>query len=188
MSRRRLALVALLVATPILAGCGAGVRAQTNIQGPSGNGASARVGTLVVNGMNLVVPPSAKTTSTPGDASLMLRVFNGGDQDQLTGVVLPTGVATDVVTPRVAAITTGSGTQALAVSTARFVPIEVPASGNVGIGQDGLIPAIKVVGLKSEASAWIDVTLQFKNAGNVTVPVLVVPSAGYNAGVPVPRS
>lgn len=187
MSRRHLAFAALLLLTPVVAGCGTGVHAQTNIQGASGNGASVVIGPLSLNGINIVVPPDAKGSGVATDASLMLRVFNGSDNDQLIGVSLPGGLAQSVVTVPRQPTSPGTLPGVLPQAPGTFVPIDLPRASSVSVGQSGFVPDIKIVGLKTTASAFVDVTLQFKNAGNVTVPVLVVPAVGYNSGVPVSR-
>lgn len=183
MSRHLRTLAAVLLAAPLLAGCGAGVYAQTSVQGSSGNGATAKIGALSINGMNIVVPAGVNVSQKQPDASLMLRVFNAGAADQLIDVSVPADAAAGVVTQSPAQLVAGiSGSNAPA-----FNPIDLPATSSTGIGQEGLIPAIRVLGLKTSSSAWVPVTLQFKNAGTSIVPVLVVPAAGYNSGVPVPR-
>ncbi len=185
MSRRHLAFAALLLLTPVVAGCSTGIAAQSNMQRASGNGASVVVGPLSVNGINIVVPTEGKGSAAT-DASLMLRVFNGSDNDQLIGVSLPAGRAQSVVTVQGQPTSAGALPTVLPPAPGGFVPIDLPPASNVSVGQGGLVPAIKIVGLKTTSSAFVDVTLQFKNAGNVTVPVLVVPAAGYNSSVPVP--
>ena len=141
-----------LALVPALAACGSGVNAGTTRQGPSGNGSSADLGPLQLRGMTIV-------TGTGGAATIIGTLVNtGSDPDSL--------VAAKITTPGGATVAL-TGTQV----TGGALPLPGQSSTRVGFNSTD---HLDVTGLTIPASSFADVVLEFKTAGQVTVPMMAV--------------
>jgi hypothetical protein len=160
-ARRLAAVVAVVAALPLVAGCAVGVDAPTNVQGPSGDGAAVDTGSLQARGLILV------QGDLPGQANLIGTVVNVSEQtdDAITAVTVQAGTA--------------SPAQSTLVGDAAGT-IALPARSAVQIGYDAQ-RRIEVSGLTAGLGHFTTVTISYKSAGTATVSVLTVPATGIYA-------
>lgn len=163
---RRTAAVLALAVVPLLSACSIGVNASTTVQGPSGNGASANVGTMQLRGITIVTGAAPSTNAT----IIGTIVNTGSTDDVLTGVTLlaPTG-ATAAITG-----TSVAGGQ-IPVPAARPT-----AAVRIGFNADY---HVDISGLTIDPTAYAQVQFTFQNAGTVVVPTMAVPPTGIYAGL-----
>ncbi len=167
-SALRLAAIAAAVAlTPVLAGCAAGLNAQTNQPFATTDGASTVFHNIAIRDL-FVLGPDIGTALRPGEsASLFLAMVNNGGRDRLAAVYAP-GTASSV-TIRGGGVDLRFGQAALLTGPEpRLIlqQLQRPLTGGVAI----------------------PVTLVFQNAGAITVTVPVVPRADYYATFSPPPS
>lgn len=159
--RRYAALVAALLAVvlPLGAGCAAGFQAQTDdVQGSSA-GASAHLGNLKIANALLVEDPAGGRVS-----SVVATVVNDGEQsEQLTTIE---------VNGQAAGLPSGGS--------------EVPSHGVLAIGSsDG--EQVGVEGALAPGS-FAAMTMTFRDAGSVTLQVLLLAAEGPYATITPPSS
>ena len=148
--RRRLVAAAALLLVPSLGGCWQGSDATTSLQDETGNATIAEAGSVTVQALNVV----AGNTGS-GQAALTTTLINPlGPTDTLEAVTVD-GAAGEL-----------SG------------PIEVPGGGTVFIGTDQ-DQQVDFTGFSTPAGEYAEITMSFAAAGEVTVPVLVVPPVGF---------
>lgn len=150
-----LALVCALSAVATSA-CSVGVDAETNLQGPSGDGATVDTGSLNARGLLLVMAPDGK-------ASLVGTLVNlGDDADAITSVTVAGATTT--------------------ISEAGATTIPLPARTSVQIGY---LPSrvITATGLPAEFGRFVAVTLKYQTAGTADVDVVTVPATGVYEGL-----
>lgn len=150
---RAAAVLAALVAVLPAAGCYQGFDTTVNSQPPTGNGTDFRVGDLKVQDTTLVSDGS-------GQAALLVTVVNEGEVDDAL-----VAVSTDPAS-------TSDQSGELAVASGRAVQV-----GN------GAPDSITLRGLTVPAGSYATVTFSFREAGQSTQQVLVVPAAGYYEGL-----
>lgn len=158
MKRTHVAALAALVvlAVPTLSGCFSGSEATTNMQATmnSGNGVTADVGPLRIDGATIVM-----ADATP-NGTLTARVTNvGAEPDTLVSATINGAPA--YITPDGGAIAPGTATS---------------------FGYQSQV-WINAYGLDVPISSYVPVTLTFEKAGPVDLSVLTVPRAGYYTDV-----
>ena len=161
------AAVLLLATVPVLAACGTGSSAYTAQQQASGNGAFAQQGPLAIANVTLVAGPEGSRSAT-----LIGNVTNvGGEPDALTGVAILEPAATGQITG-----------DEVPVLPRAFDPISL-GYDPAGLNPDGA-PHVNFFDLDLPLSHFVPVGLSFKNAGDITLPnVLVVPPVGQYEGI-----
>lgn len=146
-----------------LTGCFNGYRAQTSIQGNSGNVASANVCDVQLRGLVWVIDPKAADGEAPATTAYLSGtavVSSGGQADELLAIeVLPSGTVT----------LSGDSVAPSAGSPAR-----------IGFNGDSFAVASDV---EIRQSAFVPTVFKFQNAGDVEVGVLAVPGVGPYADV-----
>ncbi|HET6393846.1 MAG TPA: copper chaperone PCu(A)C [Blastococcus sp.] len=161
----------LLLSPLALSACSAGQVTQTATQERDKVGAMAQVGDITVRAVELV-SPRAGSYEAGDDAELTLAIVNSGQEtDTLVGV---DGEGFGDVEIRTAT-TAGSGTTTTGTggSAAGSDEIEIPTDTTVFV--DGNDAAITLTDLDESLTVgqYIELTLTFENAGEVTVPVTV---------------
>ena len=151
----------LLLSPLALSACSAGQVTQTATQQRDKVGAMAQVGDITVRAVELVSPRGA-SYEAGDDAELTLAIVNSGQEtDTLVGV---DGEGFGDVEIRTAA--TGG-------SAAGSDEIEIPTDTTVFV--DGNDASITLTDLDEPLTVgqYLELTLSFENAGDVTVPVTV---------------
>ncbi|GLW96404.1 copper chaperone PCu(A)C [Microtetraspora sp. NBRC 16547] len=170
-SRRRvIAVAALLAVAPALAACGAGFDANVNVPyAPteagvhiSGTGVDSEYGHngVKISQAFILGPESGGQIAAGGSAPLYLTMVNtNADADALTAIVPDSGQATSVAIPNAFQLT----------------PDTLTKSANT-----------TVEGLKQRllGGETVKLTLKFKNAGDVTMSVPVIPRSREFATLP----
>ncbi|WP_066368786.1 hypothetical protein [Herbidospora mongoliensis] len=159
-SRRVIAIAAFLAAAPALSACGAGTDANTNKPyAPTEAGVLIRDGAYGVNGIKvsqayMLGPDPGGQIPAGGNVPLYLSITNDATApDALLGI-----------TPDPNAATTAQGGS---------VPLPVGTLVHTGTGSN---PQIQIQGVKSalRGGESIPLTLNFQNAGQVTMVVPVI--------------
>jgi hypothetical protein len=160
LSTRRLPAVALALVCALTAlatsACSVGVDAETNLQGPSGDGATVDTGQLNARGLLLVMSPT-------GTASLIGTLVNLGDDD-------------DAIT----SVTVAGATTTISEAGATTIPLRARSSVQIGY-----LPSrvITVTGLPADFGRFVDVTIGYQSAGTADVDVITVPATGIYQGL-----
>lgn len=157
MSRRPVSALALLASAALLTGCGTGLEARTYQEVGREDGAAVNVGGL--NGLGVrqlhVEPPATGTQVDAGSTALVTGglVNSGGSADALVGAT------SDV-----------AGSVQLLVDGTPTTEVAIPAGGAAPQGW-----ALALSGLSRALSpaTYIQVTLEFRRAGRVTLQVPV---------------
>ncbi len=164
---RLLVIAAAVALIPALAGCAAGLNAQTNRPFDTTQGASTVFHNIAIRDV-FVLGPDVNGTLQPGQAaSMFLALDNEGAPDRLTAVS--------------------------ALGTAVSVTIQ-GGTVNLRRGQPALLtgpsPEVVLNGLTRALSGGesIPVALTFQNAGTVTMIIPVVPRVDYYATFSPPPS
>jgi copper(I)-binding protein len=159
----------LLLSPLALSACSAGQVTQTATQERDKVGAMAQVGDITVRAVELVSPRGA-SYEAGDDAELTLAIVNSGQEtDTLVGV---DGEGFGDVEIRTAA-TSGTTTTGTGGSAAGSDEIEIPTDTTVFV--DGNDASITLTDLDESLTVgqYLELTLSFENAGDVTVPVTV---------------
>jgi copper(I)-binding protein len=157
---RLLAIVAAVALIPALAGCAAGLNAQTNQPFDTTDGASADFHNIAIREAFVLGSDVNGTLQRGQSAGMFLAMVNRGSTDQLTAVS--------------------------ALGTAASVTIHGGAV-NLAQGQPtlltGPVPQLVLNGLTRSLNSGMSivVALTFKNAGTVTMIVPVIPPINYYA-------
>jgi copper(I)-binding protein len=156
---RGLVVVAAAALIPAIAGCEAGAQAPTQQWHQPTPGASAVVGgTLRINNMFVLGPVPGSALPHGGSAGLFFALANAGGPDRLLSIAAPGSAAS----------------------------VRVPAGG-ITVGRQQLLllsgPAPRVL-LEHLVRALrggqvVQVTMNFQNAGHVSLRVPVMPRAAY---------
>jgi copper(I)-binding protein len=148
----RAATMGVLLLSPVaLSACSAGQVTQTATQVRDKTGGMAQVGAITVREATLEYPTGG-TYDSGDDADLMLAIINEGDKsDTLTGVE-------------------GKGFSDAEISGDE---IEIPAGGAVFVGEDDTSVTLTDLDDSLTTGQFLDVTLTFEDAGEVTLPVTV---------------
>jgi copper(I)-binding protein len=164
---------ALLLSPVALTACSAGQVAQTAQQNRDKVGAQVNVGNLYLREVQLPYPVGGVYASGQDARLLAGIVSTSAADDTLTSITGTDFDSVQVVDPTAtAAAATGA-----AAAGARL-NIAVPAQGTVFLG-NGTGPAVTLVGLSRKLTVgdYVKVTFTFEQAGKVTIPVPVAPSA-----------
>jgi copper(I)-binding protein len=148
----RAATMGVLLLSPVaLSACSAGQVTQTAAQQRDETGAQAQVGAITLRAAQLAYPTGG-TYDSGDDADLMVAIVNAGDKsDTLTGVDGKGFSGADI---------TDDG-------------IEIPAGSTVFVGQGDSSVTLTSLDDSLTTGQFLDVTLTFEEAGDVTVPVTV---------------
>lgn len=176
----------LLLSPLALSACSAGQVTQTNTQERDKVGAMAQVGDITVRAVELESPRGGAGYEAGDDAELTLAIVNGGQEaDTLVGVdgegfgdaeIESSGSpATGSNSGSNSGSSTGTGgtTTGGSGSGAASDEIEIPADTTVFV--DGDEASITLTDLDEDLNVgqYIEVTLSFENAGDLTVLVTV---------------
>jgi copper(I)-binding protein len=151
----------LLLSPLALSACSAGQVTQTASQERDKVGAMAQVGDITVRAVELV-SPRAGSYEAGDDAEMTLAIVNSGEEaDTLVGV---DGEGFGDVEIRTAA--TGG-------SAAGSDEIEIPTDTTVFVDGDDASITLTDLDEPLTVGQYLELTLSFENAGDVTVPVTV---------------
>lgn len=157
----RLAIAAAIVGlTAGAAGCDAGTNAPTSQFHPQSDGIDTIVHGIYIRDVFVLGPPIGSSLAAGQSAGLFLALINEGGPDKLVSVTAP-GTAASVTVP--------SG--GIALHSQQAVYLTGPA------------PKLVLTGLTHAivGGGAVRITLDFQNAGNVTLVVPVVPRGDYYA-------
>ncbi len=156
----RAATIGVLVLSPaVLSACSAGQIAQTATQDRDIRGGQADLGSIHLRTATTAYPQSG-SYEAGDDARLIVSIGNSGPTDDvLTGI-------------------TGDGFESISIvdptsEEEEPTQITIPAGENVYVGEGG--PSVTLVGLTEglTPAQSLEVTMTFRDAGEVTLPVLV---------------
>jgi copper(I)-binding protein len=149
---------ALALLMPAIAGCEAGNGAPTLMFHAASAGAQTVVNGIRITNVFVLGAPSGSTLPAGSSASLFLSLFNDGATDDTLQGISAAGAAS---------VTLDGGTVA--------VPSEIP------VNLTGPQPSAVLNNLSAPlpSGGYVKVTLQFKNAGPVTLQVPVEPQSYY---------
>ena len=149
---------ALALLMPAIAGCEAGNGAPTLMFHAASAGAQTVVNGIRITNVFVLGAPSGSTLPAGSNASLFLSLFNDGATDDTLQSVSAAGAAS---------VTLDGGTVA--------VPSEIP------VDLTGPQPSAVLNNLSAPlpSGGYVKVTMQFKNAGPVTLEVPVEPQSYY---------
>ena len=149
---------ALALLMPAIAGCEAGNGAPTLMFHAASAGAQTVVNGIRITNVFVLGAPSGSTLPAGSSASLFLSLFNDGATDDTLQSVSAAGAAS---------VTLDGGTVA--------VPSETP------VNLTGPQPSAVLNNLSAPlpSGGYVKVTMQFKNAGPVTLQVPVEPQSYY---------
>jgi len=149
---------ALALLMPAIAGCEAGNGAPTLMFHAASAGAQTVVNGIRITNVFVLGAPSGSTLPAGSNASLFLSLFNDGATDDTLQSISAAGASS---------VTLDGGTVA--------VPSEIP------VNLTGPQPSAVLNNLSAPlpSGGYIKVTMQFKNAGPVTLQVPVEPQSYY---------
>ena len=149
---------ALALLMPAIAGCEAGNGAPTLMFHAASAGAQTVVNGIRITNVFVLGAPSGSTLPAGSNASLFMSLFNDGTTDDTLQSVSAAGAAS---------VTLAGGTVA--------VPSETP------VNLTGPQPSAVLNNLSAPlpSGGYVKVTMQFKNAGPVTLQVPVEPQSYY---------
>lgn len=165
----RAATAGVLLLSPLaISACSAGQVTQTATQDRDQVGAMAQVGDITVRAANLENPRGG-SYDAGDDAELLMALVNGAQEDDTLVGVDAEGAGDVEIQSAGTATTVGSASGGAADSG----EIEVPAGATVFVDGDDV--SITLTDLDDEliVGQYLEVTLTFENAGEVTVPVTV---------------
>jgi copper(I)-binding protein len=172
----------LLLSPLALSACSAGQVTQTATQERDKVGAMAQVGDITVRAVELV-SPRAGSYEAGDDAEMTLAIVNSGEEaDTLVGVqgegfgdaeIRTAGTAATGADSGSSTTTGGTTTTGTGGSAAGSDEIEIPVDTTVFV--DGNDASITLTDLEESLTVgqYLELTLSFENAGDVTVPVTV---------------
>ena len=166
---RAVTLGVLLLSPVALTACSAGQLTQTETQNRDKTGPMAGVGDLELRKIQLAYP-SGGAYEEGDDAELQMAIINdGGEDDALVDI---TGDSFSDVR-----ITGGGTAQGSGGSSSGSPEVTIPADSALFLGQEG--PTVTLADLSENLTPGqtIDLTLQFRNAGEVDVQAQVATSS-----------
>jgi copper(I)-binding protein len=154
---RRAMIGAIALLVPALAGCEAGQNAPTLEFHPASNGAATIASNISIDNVFILGPSTGSTLPPGSSAGLFLALYNSGAADSL-----------------VSATATGAASVKLEKGT-----VALPT--NTSVLLTGPTPELVLTGLTQSlrGGQTISVTLDFSNAGPVTLQVPVEPHSFY---------
>ena len=168
----RAATIGVLLLSPVaLSACSAGQDTQTAGQERDHTGAQAQVGDISVR-QGQLLSPRGGSYEQGDDAELRVALVNGGDEADTLVSVDGEGFGSAEIEG------SGSGTGS--------EEIEIPAGSSVFVGDDGEF-TVTLTDLDEDLTTgqYLEVTLTFENAGEVTLPVTVAtPEESETRGEP----
>jgi copper(I)-binding protein len=176
----RAATAGVLLLSPALSACSAGQVTQTATQERDKVGATAQVGDLAVRAVELE-HPRAGAYEQGDDAELRLAIVNGSrEADTLVGVdgegfggaELEGAEAASSASP-VAGSGTAAGSTGSRSSSRGSDEIEIPADSTVFVDGDEATITLTDLDEALTVGQYIELTLSFENAGDLTVQVTV---------------
>jgi copper(I)-binding protein len=183
----------LLLSPAALSACSAGQVTQTATQERDKTGAQAQVGDISVRQGELL-SPSGGSYESGDDAELQVALINGGAEDDALVSVDGEGFASAEISasggssssPSSSAGATSSAAptsgSAAPTSSSRSQEIDIPAGESVFIGGDDYTVTLTDLDEGITPGQYLEVTLTFEKAGEVTIPVTVA-----NPASSVPR-
>jgi copper(I)-binding protein len=174
----RAATMGVLLLSPVVLGaCSAGQVTQTESQVRDKTGAQARVGDIFVRQAQLLSPRSG-TYEQGDDADLQVALVNSGtDDDTLVGVEGEGFGAAEIENA-----STGSASSSASRGSAQ--ELELPAGTSVFVGGDDADATITLTDLDEGLTPgqYLEITLTFEKAGEVTLPISVANPSGGEHG------
>lgn len=168
----RVATIGVLLLSPVvLSACSGGQVTQTASQVRDKTGAQAQVGDISLRQVQLLSPRGG-SYERGDDAELQMAIVNGGDQaDTLVSIDGDGFGSAEVERSATGAATSTSA--ARQTGSARSQEIEIPAGSTVFIDGDAYTVTLTNLDEGLTPGQVLEVTLTFKNAGEVTLPVSV---------------
>jgi copper(I)-binding protein len=168
---RTAAMGVLLLSPVVLSACSAGQVTQTAGQERDHTGAQAQVGDISIRQAQLLSPRGG-SYERGDDADLQVAIVNGGDEADTLVSVDGDGFGS----AEIESSDSGSG-------SSRSGEIEIPARSSVFIGEDEFTVTLTDLDEALTTGQYVEVTLTFENAGEVTLPVTVAnPERGETRG------
>jgi copper(I)-binding protein len=177
----------LLLSPLALSACSAGQVTQTATQERDKVGAMAQVGDITVRAVELA-SPTAGSYEAGDDAELTLAVVNAGQEtDTLVGIdgegfgdveiqaaaTADTGANSGSSTTTGGTTTGGTTTGGATAGTGGSGEIEIPTDTTVFVDGDDTSITLTDLDESLTVGQYLELTLSFENAGDVTVPVTV---------------
>ena len=151
----------LLLSPVVLSACSAGQVTQTATQERDHTGAQAQVGDISIRHAELLSPRGG-SYERGDDAELQLAIVNGGDEADTLVSVDGEGFGSAEIESSDSG-RSGSGSS----------EIEIPARSAVFVDGDGLTMTLTDLDEDLTTGQYLEVTLTFENAGEVTLPITV---------------
>jgi copper(I)-binding protein len=172
----------LLLSPVVLSACSAGQVTQTAGQERDKTGAQAQVGDISLRQVQLVSPRGG-VYEQGDDAELQMTIINGGDKADTLVSVDGDGFGSAEIESSATGAAASTSAAPRSGSSSRNQEIEIPARSSVFIGDDEHTVTLTDLDDGLTAGQYLEVTLTFENAGEVTVPVTVAtPSEGEDHG------
>jgi copper(I)-binding protein len=165
---RAVTLGVLLFSPVALTACSAGQETQTETQNRDKTGPMAEVGDLALRQIQLAYP-SGGAYEDGDDAELQMTIVNTGTEDDTLTDITGDGFSDFRIT--------GGGTAAgSGGSTGSRPEVQIPADSSLQLGEEG--PTVTLENLSDTLTPGqsIELTLEFENAGEVTVQAQVATS------------
>jgi copper(I)-binding protein len=179
----RAATMGVLLLSPVVLGaCSAGQVTQTETQVRDKTGAQAQVGDLAIRQAQLLSPRNG-SYEQGDDADLQLAIINGGSEDDTLVGVDGEGFGSAEIENASSSSGSSSSSSSASSSASRgsAQEIEIPAGAAVFVGDDDADATITLTDLDEGLTVgqYLEVTLTFEKAGEVTIPVTVAnPDSG----------
>jgi copper(I)-binding protein len=185
----RAATIGVLLLSPVvLSACSAGQVTQTATQERDKTGAQAQVGDISLRQVQLVSPRGG-SYEQGDDAELQIAIVNGGTEADTLVSVEGDGFGSAEIEGPSASSSTGSpsspatGTAGSPASRGSSDEIEIPGGAAVFVGGDDYTVTLTDLDEELTTGQYIEVTLTFEKAGEVTLPVTVAaPGESENRG------
>ncbi len=171
----RAATIGVLLLSPVvLSACSAGQVTQTATQERDKTGAQAQVGNISLREV-LLVSPRGGSYEQGDDAELQVAIVNGGvDADTLVSVDGDGFGSAEIEGPSAASSSGASSSPATGTpSRGSSDEIEIPGGSAVFVGSDDYTVPLTDLDEDLTTGQYIDVTLTFEKAGEITLPVTV---------------
>ena len=166
----RAATVGVLLLSPVaLSACSAGQVTQTATQERDKVGAMAQVGEITLRAAELESPREG-SYEAGDDAELMMAIVNGGREDDTLVAIDGDGFGDAEIESSGTATTVGSSSSGSGSGSGE---IEIPSGGTVFVDGDDASITLTDLDDALTVGQYLELTLTFENAGEVTMPVTV---------------
>ena len=165
----RAATMGVLLLSPVVLGaCSAGQVTQTESQVRDKTGAQAQIGDLYIRQAQLLSPREG-SYERGDDAELQVAIVNSGTEDDTLVGVEGEGFGSAEIE------NASTGTASSSASRASSDEIEIPAGASVFVGGEDSDATITLTDLDEGITVgqYLEVTLTFEKAGEVTLPISV---------------